>query len=70
MEVNGNNDKTYIKKFVSVMPIADSMFFREYISEIEPNIDMNYDYECPECGHAYNAPVPVTAKLFWPNANI
>jgi rubredoxin len=70
MEVNGNNDKTYIKKFVSVMPIADSMFFREYISEIEPNIDMNYDYECPECGHVYNAPVPVTAKLFWPNANI
>lgn len=70
MEVNGNRDKIYIKKFISVMPIADSMFFREYVSEIEPGIDMTCDYVCSECGHDYNGAVPITAKLFWPNANV
>ena len=70
MEVNGNRDKTYIKKFISVMPIADSLFFREYTKEIEPGVDLTYDFECKSCGHNYNTDVPITAKLFWPNAKI
>jgi hypothetical protein len=70
MEVNGNTDKTYIKKFISVMPIADSFFFREYMKEVEPGIDMSHDFECKNCGANYNQDIPITAKLFWPNANV
>lgn len=70
MEVNGNRDKTYIKKFIGVMPIADSFFFREYLKEIEPGIDLNYGFDCDNCGHHYSQDVPITAKLFWPNANV
>lgn len=70
MDVNGNRDKTYIKKFIGVMPIADSFFFREYLSEIEPGIDLNYDFECNNCGGDYSQEIPITAKLFWPNANV
>jgi len=70
MDVNGNRDKTYIKKFISVMPIADSFFFREYLGEVEPGVDMNHDFECKSCGHNYEQEVPITAKLFWPNANV
>lgn len=70
MDVNGNRDKTYIKKFIGVMPIADSFFFREYLREIEPGVDLNYDFECDNCGHNYSQEVPITAKLFWPNANV
>tara|TARA_B100000963_G_scaffold349582_1_gene358816 strand:+ start:2926 stop:3849 length:924 start_codon:yes stop_codon:yes gene_type:complete len=70
MDVNGNRDKTYIKKFIGVMPIADSFFFREYLREIEPGVDLSYGFECNNCGHNYVQEVPITAKLFWPNANI
>lgn len=70
MEAKGNRDKTYIKKMVSAMPIADSMFLREYIKEVEPGVDMSYDFECPNCGHNQVNDIPITAKLFWPNANI
>lgn len=70
MDVNGNRDKTYIKKFISVMPIADSFFFREYLKEVEPGVDMNHDFDCKSCGHSYEQEVPITAKLFWPNANV
>lgn len=70
MDVNGNRDKTYIKKFIGVMPIADSFFFREYLTEVEPGVDLNYDFECNNCGTHYSQEVPITAKLFWPNANV
>tara|TARA_B110000503_G_C7066197_1_gene378875 strand:- start:148 stop:1032 length:885 start_codon:yes stop_codon:yes gene_type:complete len=70
MDVNGNRDKTYIKKFINVMPIADSLFFREYIKEVEPGVDMNSDFVCSDCGNNYNQEIPITAKLFWPNANV
>lgn len=70
MDVNGNGDKTYIKKFISVMPIADSFFFREYLGEVEPGVDLNHDFQCPECGKEYEQEVAITAKLFWPNANV
>lgn len=70
MDVNGNRDKTYIKKFIGVMPIADSFFFREYLKDMEPGIDLNHDFECNNCGTPYRQEVPITAKLFWPNANV
>ena len=70
MDVNGNTDKTYIKKFIYVMPIADSFFFREYIKGVEPGIDLNNDFECKNCGKNYEQDIPITAKLFWPNANV
>jgi rubredoxin len=70
MEVQGNRDKTFIKKFISAMPIADSLFFREYLKEVEPGLDMTHDFDCENCGHSYQQEIPLTAKLFWPNANI
>ena len=70
MEVKGNRDKTYIKKFISAMPISDSLFLREYIKNTEPGVDMEHTFECPECQAFTTTDVPITAKLFWPNSDI
>jgi hypothetical protein len=70
MEAKGNRDKTYIKKMISAMPISDSLFLREYIREIEPGVDMNQSFQCTYCGKVDEYEVPITAKLFWPNAQI
>jgi hypothetical protein len=70
MEVSGNKDKTYINKFISAMPTKDSLFFREYNKQVEPGIDLNYEFECPHCGHLQERDVPITSRLFYPEADV
>ena len=70
MEVNGQRNKLFVQKFISSMPIFDSAFLREYISGIEPGVDMNYEFECKECGHVYEEELVPTVQLFWPNAKM
>jgi hypothetical protein len=69
MEVNGNKDKTYINKFISAMPTKDSLFFREYNRQVEPGLDLNYEFECSNCGHLQERDVPITSKLFYPDVD-
>lgn len=68
MEVNGNTDKTYIKRFINAMPTRDSLFFREYCRQIEPGIDLDYEFLCPYCGETEVKQVPITTKLFYPDS--
>lgn len=67
MEVNGISDKLYINKFISAMPTKDSLFFREYNRQVEPGIDLNYEFECTHCGHIQERDVPITSRLFYPD---
>ena len=70
MEVNGNRDKIYIQRFVSAMPISDSLFLREYIKELEPGINLKYEFKNAPSGNVFEGDVEMTLKLFWPNAKI
>lgn len=67
MEVNGNRDKLYIKKFIAAMPMKDSMFFREYLRRIEPGLDLSYEFDCPNCGELDIRDIPIGPKLFYPD---
>lgn len=67
MEVNGNRDKIYIQKFIGFMPTKDSIFFRLYSRNVEPGIDLDYEFECPHCGYKEIHSVPITSKLFYPD---
>ena len=69
MEVNGNKDKIYINKFIAAMPTKDSLFFREYNRQVEPGLDLNYEFECSHCGHLQDKDVPITSKLFYPDVD-
>jgi rubredoxin len=70
MEVEGNRDKLYISKLISAMPMKDSMVFREYTKLLSPGVDFNYNFECTQCGHHYEDEVPMTYRLFYPNADL
>jgi hypothetical protein len=70
MEVEGNRDKLYISRLISAMPMKDSLVFREYVKLISPGIDFNYEFECTNCGHHYEDEVPMTYRLFYPNADL
>lgn len=69
MEVNGNRDKLYIKKFISAMPMKDSAFFREYVNQVQPGLDLSYEFECPYCGNMDVKDTPITPKLFYPDVD-
>jgi hypothetical protein len=70
MEVNGESDKIFIKSFIDNMPLGDSQFFRKYAFEVEPGIDLNYNFTCSHCGHEDERAVPITPRLFYPDADI
>ena len=70
MEVNGNRDKLQIKKAISNMPAIDSLFLREYVAEVEPGLKLETNYTCTNCSHNFDGDIPITPKLFWPNAKI
>jgi rubredoxin len=70
MEFNGNRDKGYIRKAILNMPAFDSLFLREYIRDVEPGVDLQKEFDCPSCGELYNDSIPITARLFWPNARV
>jgi hypothetical protein len=70
MEVEGNRDKLYISKFVSAMPMRDSLVFREYVKRISPGVDFGYTFQCEHCGHVFEDDVPITYKLFYPDADL
>lgn len=70
MEVEGNRDKLYISKMISAMPMKDSLVFREYTKLMSPGVDFNYEFECVNCGHHYEEDVPMTYRLFYPNADL
>lgn len=69
-EVEGNRDPLYISRFISAMPMKDSLVFREYVKLISPGIDFNYEFSCTNCGHLYEDEVPMTYRLFYPNADL
>mgnify|MGYP006284852219 CR=1 FL=1 len=67
--IDGNTDRTTIQKFVTQeMPSRDSLAFRTHVKENTPDLDMNFDFTCDECGHDERMAVPMTAQFFWPDA--
>lgn len=68
--IDGDTDKVKIKNFVDTMLAAkDSMALRRHIREVTPDLDMTFNFVCPECGHQAKMSVPLGASFFWPNLN-
>jgi hypothetical protein len=69
MEVDNITDKGYIKKFIGIMPMKDSAFFREYAKRVEPGIDTKVTLECDKCFHTYEEEISLNPiKLFYPDS--
>jgi len=64
--VNGSSQPQDIQSLVEFLPAFDSRYVRTVYSIIMPNVDMNYDFECPQCAFDATLEVPLTAEFFWP----
>lgn len=65
VSINGNTDRTYIDKFVDVMPALDALTIRRKISQVSPDVDMDYEFVAKD-GYKFNANLTVGIDFFFP----
>jgi hypothetical protein len=64
MEINGNRDKIYILNFVKNMKPSDSLELQQYITEVTPGVDYNYEFVSPSTGEGFSSPLNFGGRLF------
>jgi hypothetical protein len=68
--VDGNTERMYIHRLVDVLPVRDSLSLRVYMAEVEPDLDLTYEFTNPSTGDTFQADVPFDIRLFYPNARV
>ena len=66
VSVNGDNTATLIAEFIAKVPARDIKYLRDVYKRNTPNIEMNHDFECDNCGYGTALEVPFTVEFFWP----
>ncbi len=66
VSVNGDNTATLIAEFIAKVPARDIKHLRDVYKRNTPNIEMNHDFECDNCGYGTVLEVPFTVEFFWP----
>lgn len=65
--VNGDSSMKSINEFVENMLARDSKLFREYVGQIQPDIDLNYEMEDSVNGEPFRGKIQIGLDLFYPN---
>ena len=67
LSVDGNSDTQSITSFINNKFITrDTKAFREYIAEITPDINMEFDFEDEQTGETEVRSIPMGVGFFWP----
>jgi hypothetical protein len=67
LSVDGNTDANFIRLSVENMRAIDSRALRNFISSIQPDIDLSIDAIDEETGEPFRADVRIESHFFWPN---
>ena len=66
LSVDGKVEKSYINNFIENEFLSrDSLAFRNYLSEITPDIDMTTKI-VDSSGKETEVVIPITVRFFWP----
>ncbi len=69
--IDGEKDAKAIADFVDNHMLAlESRSFRNYISELQPDVDLNYTFISNETGDEQEVEIPIEVSFFWPDARI
>jgi len=66
ISIDGKTDKTYISKFVDAMPALDSYTIRRKILDVNPDVDMEYEFKTND-GHKFKSRLTLGIDFFFPN---
>jgi hypothetical protein len=68
--INGDTEDKNIRKFVDEQLLArDARELRNYIKEIQPDIDLSFEYE-EKNGDFKKVTIPVSINFFWPDVEL
>jgi predicted transcriptional regulator len=69
LSVDGETDSKVISQFVDNELFAvDSKALRNYINEVVPDIDLNWEFISEETGERREMILPMDVTFFWPNS--
>ena len=66
ISINGEIEKPKIRNYVYNMLSRDSLFLRNKINEVSPDIDLTQDIEMG--GELVTVDIPLTTEFFWPSS--
>ena len=66
--LDGKPNKAAIRSFVDTMLSRDSMALRNHIRDNTPELDLTFEFKCPECGHTERMALPLGVDFFWPTS--
>lgn len=68
LSVDSNTDRQIINKYVETEMLSrDSLALRNYVKDMTPDIDMNFNFVCDNCSHEERMGIPLSVSFFWPN---
>ena len=65
-QINDKTDIDYIHRFVDAMPAGDALAIRKKYSDVEPDVDMEYDFLTPD-GKPFRSNIVMGIDFFFPN---
>jgi len=66
--IDGDSTTSTITKFVNNQFLTkDTRKFREVIRELQPDVNMEFEYENPNTGDTEVKPIPMGVGFFWPS---
>lgn len=67
--VNGDDDKVAIRKFIETELVSkDTLELRKQIKANVPDLDMSFEFSCPNCDYSGRQDIPMTIGFFWPQS--
>ncbi len=67
--IDGDDDKSSIRKFIETeLKSLDTLALRKHVKENIPDLDMSFQFDCPECDFSGRSDIPMTVLFFWPSS--
>ena len=68
--VNGDNNPLAIKHYVENMLVQDSKAFREYVAEIQPNVNLEIELVDEVTMEPFRSDITFDTRFFWPDSRL
>ena len=65
--INGDTDKSNIKKYSFNIKLRDSINLKKQINRVIPGINNIISYKCPFCNTEQDIQLPITKQFFYPS---
>lgn len=68
LSIDGDSNVSSITKFINNQFLTrDTRKFRELVRELQPDVNMEFEYENPQTGEKEVRPIPMGVGFFWPS---